>query len=203
MSHLIETMAYIGQTPWHQLGHALPQKQPLEVWAQAAGMQWQILETPVRYLAADGMDAASSLYAEPMEYPEQKVLYRSDTKAPLSVVSNRYQVVQPRDVLSSTAISPRSLGMSSKQQAFSRLAVSSGHWPGPASQSLSKAMTRSTAICFWQLPAMVLWQRSPCPLRCVWSATTRWVWPYAMASMPSRYPTAEPLMPEPSNANWV
>lgn len=99
MSHLIETMAYTGQTPWHQLGHALPQKQPLEVWAQAAGMQWQILETPVRYLAADGMDAASSLYAEPMEFPEQKVLYRSDTKAPLSVVSNRYQVVQPRDVL--------------------------------------------------------------------------------------------------------
>lgn len=99
MSHLIETMAYTGQTPWHQLGHALPQKQPLEVWAQAAGMRWKILETPVRYLAADGMDAATSLYAEPMEFPEQKVLYRSDTKAPLSVVSNRYQVVQPRDVL--------------------------------------------------------------------------------------------------------
>lgn len=32
-------------------------------------------------------------------FPEQKVLYRSDTKAPLSVVSNRYQVVQPREVL--------------------------------------------------------------------------------------------------------
>jgi len=27
------------------------------------------------------------------------VLYRSDTKAPLSVVSNRYQIVQPREVL--------------------------------------------------------------------------------------------------------
>ncbi|RZA29312.1 MAG: DUF932 domain-containing protein, partial [Proteobacteria bacterium] len=32
-------------------------------------------------------------------FPEQKVLYRSDTKAPLSVVSNRYQIVQPREVL--------------------------------------------------------------------------------------------------------
>ena len=32
-------------------------------------------------------------------FPEQKVLYRSDTKAALSVVSQRYQVVQPRDVL--------------------------------------------------------------------------------------------------------
>lgn len=27
------------------------------------------------------------------------MLYRSDTKAPLSVVSNRYQIVQPREVL--------------------------------------------------------------------------------------------------------
>lgn len=32
-------------------------------------------------------------------FPEQKVLYRSDTKAPLSVVSKRFQVVQPHDVL--------------------------------------------------------------------------------------------------------
>ena len=109
MSHLIDTMAYTGQTPWHQLGHALPKKQSVDTWAQAAGMQWQILETPVRYLASDassssgGLSPSSalspSLYGEPMEFPDQKVLYRSDTKAPLSVVSNRYQVVQPRDVL--------------------------------------------------------------------------------------------------------
>lgn len=99
MAHLIDTMAYTGQTPWHQLGNALPKKQSIDVWAQAAGMQWQILETPVRYLAADSSEASSSMYAEPMEFPDQKVLYRSDTKAPLSVVSNRYQVVQPRDVL--------------------------------------------------------------------------------------------------------
>jgi phage/plasmid-like protein (TIGR03299 family) len=32
-------------------------------------------------------------------FPEAKVLYRSDTKAPLSVVSQRYHVVQPREVL--------------------------------------------------------------------------------------------------------
>lgn len=31
--------------------------------------------------------------------PKQKVLYRSDTKAPLSVVSSRYQVVQPEEIL--------------------------------------------------------------------------------------------------------
>ncbi len=98
MSHLIETMAYSGQTPWHQLGHALPQKQSIDVWAQAAGMQWSIHETPVRYLATDLADG-HGLYGEALEFPEQKVLYRSDTKAALSVVSQRYKVVQPREVL--------------------------------------------------------------------------------------------------------
>lgn len=100
MSHLIETMAYTGQTPWHHLGHALPKKQPIEIWAQAAGMQWQIQETPVRYMATEqGRAGASALYGEALEFPEQKVLYRSDTKAPLSVVSQRYKVVQPQEVL--------------------------------------------------------------------------------------------------------
>lgn len=96
MSHLVETMAYVGQTPWHELGNALPQKQSIDVWAKAAGMQWHIRETPVRYLATD---EDASLYGEAMEFPDQKVLYRSDTKAPLSVVSGRYQVVQPQEVL--------------------------------------------------------------------------------------------------------
>lgn len=100
MSHLIETMAYTGQTPWHQLGNALPKKQSIDVWAQAAGMQWQIHETPVRYLATEqGGAGALPLYGEALEFPEQKVLYRSDTKAPLSVVSQRYKVVQPQEVL--------------------------------------------------------------------------------------------------------
>jgi phage/plasmid-like protein (TIGR03299 family) len=96
MSHLIETMAYTGQTPWHQLGHALPKKQSIDVWAQAAGMQWKIQETPVRYMATGDADA---LYGEALEFPEQKVLYRSDTNAALSVVSQRYKVVQPQEVL--------------------------------------------------------------------------------------------------------
>ena len=96
MSHLVETMAYTGQTPWHQLGHALPKKQSIDVWAQAAGMQWKIQETAVRYMANGDADA---LDGEALEFPEQKVLYRSDTHAALSVVSQRYKVVQPQEVL--------------------------------------------------------------------------------------------------------
>jgi phage/plasmid-like protein (TIGR03299 family) len=87
-------MAYVGETPWHQLGNALPARQPIDVWAQKAGMDWTICETPVRYMT----EQAGSL-GSIMSFDEQKVLYRSDTKAPLSVVSGRYQVVQPKAVL--------------------------------------------------------------------------------------------------------
>jgi len=94
MAHLIEKMAYVGATPWHQLGNQLPPKQPIEVWAEKAGMDWTICDTPVRYLTQQAGSLGSIL-----SFDDQKVLYRSDTKAPLSVVSSRYQVVQPRAVL--------------------------------------------------------------------------------------------------------
>ena len=94
MAHLIEKMAYVGATPWHQLGHQLPPKQPIEVWAEKAGMDWMICDTPVRYLT-EQVGALGAI----LSFDDQKVLYRSDTKAPLSVVSSRYQVVQPKTVL--------------------------------------------------------------------------------------------------------
>jgi phage/plasmid-like protein (TIGR03299 family) len=94
MAHLVESMAYVNETPWHGLGNQLAPKQSLEIWARQAGMDWQIKETPVRFVT----ESAGSL-GSIMTFPEQKVLYRSDTKAALSVVSNRYQVVQPRTIL--------------------------------------------------------------------------------------------------------
>ncbi|MBK1683967.1 DUF932 domain-containing protein [Rhodoferax fermentans] len=94
MAHAVHTMAYVGQTPWHQLGNALPAQQPIEVWAQKAGMDWEIKDTPVRYMTEQAGTLGSI-----MTFDDQKVLYRSDTKAPLSVVSGRYQVVQPKEVL--------------------------------------------------------------------------------------------------------
>lgn len=87
-------MAYSGAEPWHGLGNKLAPKQPLEVWKRAAGMDWTIEEAEVRFVAA-GNRNLGSIHA----FPEQKVLYRSDTKAPLSVVSARYQVVQPEEIL--------------------------------------------------------------------------------------------------------
>jgi phage/plasmid-like protein (TIGR03299 family) len=91
--HLVQTMAFAGEEPWHGLGNRLAPNQSLEVWSRAAGMDWSIEEAEVRFVA--GNKNLGSIHA----FPEQKVLYRSDTKLPLSVVSARYQVVQPREVL--------------------------------------------------------------------------------------------------------
>jgi phage/plasmid-like protein (TIGR03299 family) len=93
MAHEVETMAFRNATPWHGLGEKLPSGQSIEAWQQAAGLNWDIIETPV-------------MYATPSEggftfktNNESKVLFRSDNMAALSVVSNRYKPVQPEQVL--------------------------------------------------------------------------------------------------------
>lgn len=96
------SMAYIGQTPWHGLGQVLTPGAPLEDWQREAGLDWEAIKTPV-------------LYSVPMDdaYPKRRVssgtglatskdkcvIYRSDTGADLSVVSPRYQVVQPKQII--------------------------------------------------------------------------------------------------------
>jgi phage/plasmid-like protein (TIGR03299 family) len=93
--HLVQSMAYVNEIPWHGLGNQLAPKQPLEVWAKQAGMDWRIESSEVRFMSGSAGTALGSIHA----FPGQKVLYRSDTKAPLSVVSSRYQVVQPESIL--------------------------------------------------------------------------------------------------------
>ena len=94
MAHLVETMAFTGQTPWHGLGNELTPNQPIEVWAQQAGMDWRIESSDVNYMAQN--ERGQSII---MPFEEQRVLYRSDTHAPLSVVSQRFQEVQPMEIL--------------------------------------------------------------------------------------------------------
>ena len=91
--HLVETMAYAGEQPWHGLGNRLAAGQSIEQWKVSAGLDWAIEEAEVRFVT--GRNGVGSLSA----CPDQKVLYRSDTKAPLAVVSKRFQVVQPGEVL--------------------------------------------------------------------------------------------------------
>lgn len=86
--------AFAGETPWHGLGQEINPDASIEEWQVQAGMDWEVVSAPVRYEAH-----VQKEQFEMQEFTGQNVLYRSDTKAPLSVVSNRYHAVQPRDVL--------------------------------------------------------------------------------------------------------
>lgn len=104
MAHLVDSMAFVGKTPWHGLGNQLQPKQPIEVWMQQAGMDWSIESSPVHFMVGgDTPQLKDSRWQQSLDlavpFDDHKVLFRSDTREPLSVVSQRYHVVQPREIL--------------------------------------------------------------------------------------------------------
>lgn len=76
------------------IGNPLTQKQSIEVWAQQAGMDWCIESSNLSYMAKN--ERGQNIL---MPDEEQRVLYRSDTHAPLSVVRQHFQEVQPKEIL--------------------------------------------------------------------------------------------------------
>lgn len=92
----VAAIAYTGDTPWHGYGERLNGEETLEEWLVKAGMDYEVLEQP--------------LYTFPPPYsrfethahigvPKKKALMRSDTHDILSVVTDRYNVVQPKEVM--------------------------------------------------------------------------------------------------------
>jgi phage/plasmid-like protein (TIGR03299 family) len=96
MAHMIDTtkgraaIAYVGETPWHGLGHELTEGASMESWNREAGLDYTVERADVQFVPKSGGIA---------RYSDRDVLYRSDTLAPLSVVSRYYQVVQPGEIL--------------------------------------------------------------------------------------------------------
>lgn len=75
---------------WHGLESLVPAGASLETWIAAAGMDYTIVAAPVEFRDPGGRMSS---------VPGRKVLYRSDTGAPLAVVSDQYKPVQPREIL--------------------------------------------------------------------------------------------------------
>lgn len=96
MSHELDmsngrvNMAFVGETPWHGLGHRLPEDADIDTWRTVAGMDWSLVSSPVLYSDHQG---------EIQTYPGRRILSRSDTHEALACVSNQYRVVQPSEVL--------------------------------------------------------------------------------------------------------
>lgn len=82
--------------PWHGLGQEVPTGSSVDVWRAASGLDWRIRRAKVRFpTSPEGVGDAASY----VEVPDRHVLFRSDNAHPLGVVSDRYEVVQPGDVL--------------------------------------------------------------------------------------------------------
>lgn len=99
MAHLIENntitgkaeIAYANSTPWHGLGQQLTKDAPIDVWRREAGLDWEALISSVLFWP-QGL-------AAPQEVKNKNVIFRSDNKKPLGIVSDRYKVHQPNEVL--------------------------------------------------------------------------------------------------------
>jgi phage/plasmid-like protein (TIGR03299 family) len=79
---------------WHGLGQLMTRGALVEEWQQASGMLYEVQRGFVRFATAHGQAA------EDMGKIDDKVvLFRSDTKQHLGVVSDSYKVVQPKEVL--------------------------------------------------------------------------------------------------------
>ena len=108
MAHLIDestgrpAIAYVGQKPWHGLGKELSVGADIETWKVEAGLDWSVMRADVKFDVpvfgyANGQPTMTN---EQQNFRGKSVLYRSDTKAPLSVMSaTRYHIVQPAHIL--------------------------------------------------------------------------------------------------------
>lgn len=80
-----------GAPPWHGLGQIVDPHAPVEVWQEAAQLDWRALRAEVQF--------DNSVTKQRHTYADKYVLYRSDRGTPLSVISSDYRVVQPEDIL--------------------------------------------------------------------------------------------------------
>ena len=78
---------------WHGLGTEMTDDATIEQWIENARLDWEVKAADVSY------DALTTAGLAKITYGDRKVLYRSDTAAPLSVVSKDFKVVQPREVV--------------------------------------------------------------------------------------------------------
>lgn len=84
MTAAVESMAYVGEVPWHGLGNKVEEGIDLDDFRRNAGLDWEVQKSPVTYLEK--------------VFPDKFVLNRATDNRPYAVVSGRYKPVQPKQV---------------------------------------------------------------------------------------------------------
>jgi len=87
MAHFVDTMAFVGQTPWHRLGTYLGELNVSgKEMLKAAGLDWKAVKVPVEFAHRDG---------KMVKVPGQYTITRDDTGDSLGcTVGERYEPFQ-------------------------------------------------------------------------------------------------------------
>lgn len=101
MSANINSIAYLGSRKdvWHRFGNEMKEGMSIDDWAREAGLDWEAVKVP----AIAALEGASFDHLPDdqrfRKVEERNFVVRSDNGHPLGYVSDRYQPVQPREVL--------------------------------------------------------------------------------------------------------
>lgn len=89
MAHLVENMAYFGETPWHGLGVPLEREMSAEEILPHAGLDWTVRLAPV-VAQLSGVEFA--------RIPRAQAVVRDGDDEALAVVGHAYEPIQNRDI---------------------------------------------------------------------------------------------------------
>ena len=88
-TNIPSAFAFTGDRAWHSLGTQLTPESSADDW-KAAVFPYELATSPVIYDAGNGVMK---------KHTERQVIYRTDTLDAISVVSDRYKVDQPSEVV--------------------------------------------------------------------------------------------------------
>ncbi len=100
---LAPAIAYTGEKPWHGYGTVMEEDQTLDAWILAAGLDYTVIEQPILWnplITQERLDSVGIVERYNFRaIPNKKALIRSDSNGVLSVVSNIYKVIQPKEIM--------------------------------------------------------------------------------------------------------
>lgn len=85
----VQSMAYLGETPWHGLGHSLTEAVGVDEMTKAAGLDWAVAQHPM-FIEVNG---------ERKAVPDKVAVTREDTLDVLSVSSKAWKPLQNKDLM--------------------------------------------------------------------------------------------------------
>jgi phage/plasmid-like protein (TIGR03299 family) len=88
------SIAFLGSRNdvWHRLGQEMKEGMDIDTWAKEAGLNYEVEKMPAYF-------STNTETGEMHHVPNGYHIVRTDNNYPLGYVTNRYKIVQPREVL--------------------------------------------------------------------------------------------------------